>query len=138
MESARKAWENSPNMGEKSSPVTSAASPIAGGSGSSSSSNTGPSSGTYSSFSSASMPPIPVASVTPTTSLSGAGTYTTSSLSTKTASTSDPPNICKVKPQQLQTSSLASASHFSQMSCMPSLIAQQQQSPQVYVSQSAA
>ncbi|NWH36081.1 PRC2C protein, partial [Agelaius phoeniceus] len=137
MESARKAWENSPNMGEKSSPVTSAASPIAGGS-SSSSSNTGPSSGTYSSFSSASMPPIPVASVTPTTSLSGAGTYTTSSLSTKTASTSDPPNICKVKPQQLQTSSLASASHFSQLSCMPSLIAQQQQSPQVYVSQSAA
>ncbi|NXL80769.1 PRC2C protein, partial [Leptocoma aspasia] len=135
MESARKAWENSPNMGEKSSPVTSAASPIAGGS---SSSNTGPSSGTYSSFSSASMPPIPVASVTPTTSLSGAGTYTTSSLSTKTASTSDPPNICKVKPQQLQTSSLASASHFSQLSCMPSLIAQQQQSPQVYVSQSAA
>ncbi|NXU78946.1 PRC2C protein, partial [Oreotrochilus melanogaster] len=138
MESARKAWENSPNMGEKNSPVTSAASPIAGGSGSSSSSNTGPSSGTYSSFSSASMPPIPVASVTPTTSLSGAGTYTTSSLSTKTASTSDPPNICKVKPQQLQTSSLASASHFSQLSCMPSLIAQQQQSPQVYVSQSAA
>ncbi|NWQ99290.1 PRC2C protein, partial [Ptilorrhoa leucosticta] len=137
MESARKAWENSPNMGEKSSPVTSAASPIAGGS-SSSSSNAGPSSGTYSSFSSASMPPIPVASVTPTTSLSGAGTYTTSSLSTKTASTSDPPNICKVKPQQLQTSSLASASHFSQLSCMPSLIAQQQQSPQVYVSQSAA
>ncbi|NXD27019.1 PRC2C protein, partial [Spelaeornis formosus] len=137
MESARKAWENSPNMGEKSSPVTSAASPIAGG-GSSSSSNTGPSTGTYSSFSSASMPPIPVASVTPTTSLSGAGTYTTSSLSTKTASTSDPPNICKVKPQQLQTSSLASASHFSQLSCMPSLIAQQQQSPQVYVSQSAA
>ncbi|NXU27364.1 PRC2C protein, partial [Thalassarche chlororhynchos] len=137
MESARKAWENSPNMGEKSSPVTSAASPIASGS-SSSSSNTGPSSGTYSSFSSASMPPIPVASVTPTTSLSGAGTYTTSSLSTKTASTSDPPNICKVKPQQLQTSSLASASHFSQLSCMPSLIAQQQQSPQVYVSQSAA
>ncbi|NXA10565.1 PRC2C protein, partial [Sapayoa aenigma] len=139
MESARKAWENSPNMGEKSSPVTSAASPVAGGSGSSSSTNsTGPSSGTYSSFSSASMPPIPVASVTPTTSLSGAGTYTTSSLSTKTASTSDPPNICKVKPQQLQTSSLASASHFSQLSCMPSLIAQQQQSPQVYVSQSAA
>lgn len=75
---------------------------------------------------------------TPLVSLVGAGTYTTSSLSTKTASTSDPPNICKVKPQQLQTSSLASASHFSQLSCMPSLIAQQQQSPQVYVSQSAA
>ncbi|NWI11505.1 PRC2C protein, partial [Crypturellus soui] len=139
MESARKAWENSPNMGEKSSPVTSTASPIASGnSSSSSSSSAGPSTGTYSSFSSASMPPIPVASVTPTTSLSGAGTYTTSSLSTKTTSTSDPPNICKVKPQQLQTSSLASAGHFSQLSCMPSLIAQQQQSPQVYVSQSAA
>lgn len=68
----------------------------------------------------------------------GAGTYTTSSLSTKTTTTSDPPNICKVKPQQLQTSNLASAGHFSQLSCMPSLIAQQQQSPQVYVSQSAA
>lgn len=68
----------------------------------------------------------------------GAGTYTTSSLSTKSATTSDPPNICKVKPQQLQTSTLPSASHFSQLSCMPSLIAQQQQSPQVYVSQSAA
>ncbi|XP_006903533.1 PREDICTED: protein PRRC2C-like, partial [Elephantulus edwardii] len=66
------------------------------------------------------------------------GTYTTSSLSTKSTTTSDPPNICKVKPQQLQTSSLPSASHFSQLSCMPSLIAQQQQSPQVYVSQSAA
>lgn len=68
----------------------------------------------------------------------GAGTYTTSSLSTKSTTTSDPPNICKVKPQQLQTNSLPSASHFSQLSCMPSLIAQQQQSPQVYVSQSAA
>uniref|UniRef100_A0A8C0J5G7 Proline rich coiled-coil 2C n=1 Tax=Chelonoidis abingdonii TaxID=106734 RepID=A0A8C0J5G7_CHEAB len=136
MESARKAWENSPNVGEKSSPITSTASPITGGNSGSSSS--GPSSGTYSSFSSASMPPIPVASVTPTTSLSGAGTYTTSSLSTKSTTTSDPPNICKVKPQQLQTNSLASASHFSQLSCMPSLIAQQQQSPQVYVSQSAA
>lgn len=71
-------------------------------------------------------------------SQTGAGTYTTSSLSTKSTTTSDPPNICKVKPQQLQTSSLPSASHFSQLSCMPSLIAQQQQSPQVYVSQSAA
>ncbi|KAJ6653870.1 hypothetical protein lerEdw1_008618 [Lerista edwardsae] len=143
MESARKAWENSPNVGEKNSPVTSTASPITGssssgsGSGSSSSSSSGPTSGTYSSFSSASMPPIPVASVTPTTSLSGSGTYTTSSLSTKTTTTSDPPNICKVKPQQLQTSNMASAGHFSQLSCMPSLIAQQQ-SPQVYVSQSAA
>ncbi|XP_066478987.1 protein PRRC2C isoform X2 [Tiliqua scincoides] len=143
MESARKAWENSPNVGEKNSPVTSTASPITAGSSAgsasgSSSSSSGPTSGTYSSFSSAPMPPIPVASVTPTTSLSGAGTYTTSSLSTKTTTTSDPPNICKVKPQQLQTSNLASAGHFSQLSCMPSLIAQQQQSPQVYVSQSAA
>lgn len=43
-----------------------------------------------------------------------------------------------MKPQQLQTSNLASAGHFSQLSCMPSLIAQQQQSPQVYVSQSTA
>ncbi|XP_026559177.1 protein PRRC2C isoform X2 [Pseudonaja textilis] len=143
MESARKAWENSPNVGEKSSPVTSSASPVTGGNSSSSgggnsSSSSGPTTGTYSSFSSASMPPIPVASVTPTTSLSGAGTYTTSSLSTKSTTTSDPPNICKVKPQQLQTSNLASAGHFSQLSCMPSLIAQQQQSPQVYVSQSTA
>ncbi|KAM7171750.1 protein PRRC2C-like [Macrochelys suwanniensis] len=128
MESARKAWENSPNVGEKSSPITSTASPITGGNSGSSSSSSGPTSGTYSSFSSASMPPIPVASVTPTTSLSALGTYTTSSLSTKSTTTSDPPNICKVKPQQLQTNSLASASHFSQLSCMPSLIAQQQQS----------
>lgn len=134
MESARKAWENSPNVREKGSPVTSAAPPIASGVPSSAS---GPSPASYSSFSSASVPQIPVASVTPTTSLSGAGTYTTSSLSTKSTTTSDPPNICKVKPQQLQTSSLPSASHFSQLSCMPSLIAQQQ-SPQVYVSQSAA
>ncbi|KFO24434.1 Protein PRRC2C [Fukomys damarensis] len=135
MESARKAWENSPNVREKGSPVTSTAPPVASGVSSSAS---GPSPANYSSFSSASVPQIPVASVTPTTSLSGAGTYTTSSLSTKSTTTSDPPNICKVKPQQLQTSSLPSASHFSQLSCMPSLIAQQQQSPQVYVSQSAA
>ncbi|XP_069867236.1 protein PRRC2C-like isoform X4 [Dipodomys merriami] len=135
MESARKAWENSPSIREKGSPVTSTAPPMAAGV---SSSTSGPSPANYNSFSSASVPPIPVASVTPTTSLSGAGTYTTSSLSTKSTTTSDPPNICKVKPQQLQTSSLPSASHFSQLSCMPSLIAQQQQSPQVYVSQSAA
>ncbi|KAM8816008.1 protein PRRC2C isoform 4-T4 [Rhynchonycteris naso] len=134
MESARKAWENSPNVRDKGSPVTSTAPPLASGVSSSAS---GPSSATYNSFSSASIPQIPVASVTPTTSLSGSGTYTTSSLSTKSTTTSDPPNICKVKPQQLQTSSLPSASHFSQLSCMPSLIAQQQ-SPQVYVSQSAA
>ncbi|XP_056379222.1 protein PRRC2C isoform X2 [Hyla sarda] len=155
MESARKAWENSPSVAEKGSPIASAAPPTStSGVGASSNSNTGvgsvnansgnagpppPSSVPYNSFSSASMPPpIPVASVTPTTSLSGAGTYTTSSLSTKTTTTSDPPNICKVKPQQLQSSSsMPSASHFSQLSCMPSLMAQQQ-SPQVYVSQSAA
>ncbi|XP_042320437.1 protein PRRC2C isoform X2 [Sceloporus undulatus] len=143
MESARKAWENSPNVTEKNSAATSAASPVTGGNssgsgGGDSSNSSGPTSGAYSSFSSAPMPSIPVASVTPTTSLSGVGTYTTSSLSTKTTTTSDPPNICKVKPQQLQTSTLASTGHFSQLSCMPSLIAQQQQSQQVYVSQSAA
>ncbi|KAG8555864.1 hypothetical protein GDO81_017841 [Engystomops pustulosus] len=154
MESARKAWENSPSVAEKGSPITSAAPPTSTsgvgassnsnpvvGSVSANSGNAGPpppSSVPYNSFSSASMPPIPVASVTPTTSLSGAGTYTTSSHSTKTTTTSDPPNICKVKPQQLQiSSSMPSASHFSQLSCMPSLMAQQQ-SPQVYVSQSAA
>ncbi|XP_053324554.1 protein PRRC2C isoform X2 [Spea bombifrons] len=155
MESARKAWENSPNVAEKGSPITSAAPPITSttavgaptnasngvGVASASSANPGPPSQStvpYSSFSSASMPPIPVASVTPTTSLSGAGTYTTCSLSTKTTTGSDPPNICKVKPQQIQSNSnMPSASHFSQLSCMPSLMAQQQ-SPQVYVSQSAA
>ncbi|XP_063796067.1 protein PRRC2C isoform X2 [Pseudophryne corroboree] len=154
MESARKAWENSPSVAEKGSPITSAVPPtstsVVGAPSNASSgvgvsangNNTGPpppSGVTYNSFSSASMPPpIPVASVTPTTSLSGAGTYTTSSLSTKTTTTSDPPNICKVKPQQLQsTNSMPSASHFSQLSCMPSLMTQQQ-SPQVYVSQSAA
>ncbi|XP_041133967.1 protein PRRC2C-like isoform X3 [Polyodon spathula] len=145
MESARKAWENSPSMVEKSSPVSSSAPPIASGAGANSA--------TYSSFSSASLPSIPVASVTPTTSLQvssvsrctpslpGSGTYTTSSLSTKTTSTSDPPNICKVKPQQLQSSSMASAAHFSPLGCIPSLLApqqQQQQAPQVFVSQSAA
>lgn len=69
-------------------------------------------------------------------SSSGSGTYTTSSLSTKTTSASDPPNICKVKPQQLQMSS----SNFSQLGCIPSLLPQQQQqqTPQVFVSQSAA
>ncbi|XP_032883937.1 protein PRRC2C isoform X5 [Amblyraja radiata] len=129
MECARKAWENSQNVGDKSSPVTSTASSISSGNGSSSI--------TYSSYSSASMPPIPVASVTPTTSLSGSGTYTTSSLSTKATSTSDPPNICKVKPQQLQSSNMAPASHFSQLGCVTSLIPQQP-NPQVYVSQAAA
>ncbi|XP_043555798.1 protein PRRC2C isoform X2 [Chiloscyllium plagiosum] len=130
MECARKAWENSPTIGEKNSPATSSAPPITSANGSSSS--------TYSSFSSASMPPIPVASVTPTTPLSGAGTYTTSSLNTKATTTSDPPNICKVKPQQLQNGNMAPASHFSQLSCVTSLIPPQQPSPQVYVSQSAA
>lgn len=123
MESARKAWENSPSL-EKNSPVTSSSSPITSCASS------------YSSFSSASMPQIPVASVTPSTSLSGSNTYTTSSLSTKTTTASDPPNICKVKPQQLQGGSLTSGSSFSQL--VPPLLPQQQQTPQVYVSQSAA
>uniref|UniRef100_A0A673WHY3 Proline rich coiled-coil 2C n=1 Tax=Salmo trutta TaxID=8032 RepID=A0A673WHY3_SALTR len=122
MESARKAWENSPSLVEKSSPVTSS-SPIT--------------SSYSSSFSSASMPQIPVASVTPSTSLTGAGTYTTSALSTKTTTASDPPNICKVKPQQLQTGSMGGTS-FSQLGCVAPLLPQQQQTPQVYVSQSAA
>ncbi|XP_034036303.1 protein PRRC2C [Thalassophryne amazonica] len=130
MESARKAWENSPSL-EKNSPVTSSSSPITSCASS------------YSSFSSASMPQIPVASVTPSTSLSGSSTYTTSSLSTKTTTASDPPNICKVKPQQLQGGSLSSSSSsssnsFSQLGCVPPLLPQQQQTPQVYVSQSAA
>lgn len=58
MESARKAWENSPSL-EKNSPVTTSSSPITSCASS------------YSSFSSASMSQIPVASVTPSTSLSG-------------------------------------------------------------------
>nr|XP_061790441.1 protein PRRC2C-like [Nerophis lumbriciformis] len=128
MESARKAWENSPSL-EKNSPVTSSSSPIT-------------SCASSYSFSSASMPQIPVASVTPSTSLSGSGTYTTSSLGTKTTTASDPPNICKVKPQQLQGGSLSSSgnsgSSFSQLGCVPPLLPQQQQTPQVYVSQSAA
>uniref|UniRef100_A0A672Q0D5 Proline rich coiled-coil 2C n=1 Tax=Sinocyclocheilus grahami TaxID=75366 RepID=A0A672Q0D5_SINGR len=128
MESARKAWENSPSLVEKSSPVTSSASPItSGGAGGSAS---------FNSFSSASVPQIPVASVTPSTSLSGSATYTTSSLSTKSTSASDPPNICKVKPQQLQSSGMSSI-NFSQLGCAPSLLPQQQ-TPQVFVSQSAA
>ncbi|XP_023809774.1 protein PRRC2C isoform X3 [Oryzias latipes] len=131
MESARKAWENSPSL-EKNSPVTSSSSPIT-------------SCASSYSFSSTSMPQIPVASVTPSTSLqAGSGTYTTPSHSTKTTSASDPPNICKVKPQQLQGGGLTasaggtnSASSFSQLSCVPPLLPQQQ-TPQVYVSQSAA
>lgn len=66
----------------------------------------------------------------------GSATYTTSSLSTKTTSASDPPNICKVKPQQLQSSGMSN-SNFSQLGCVPSLLPQQQ-TPQVFVSQSAA
>ncbi|XP_049632338.1 protein PRRC2C isoform X3 [Suncus etruscus] len=135
MESARKAWENSPNVRDKGSPATSAVPHSASGP---SSSTSAPSPSSYSSFSSASVPPIPVASVTPTACLSGAGTYTTSSLSTKSTTTSDPPNICKVKPQQLQTSSLPSASHFAPLGCVPPLLPQQQQAAQVYVPQSAA
>ncbi|XP_053549198.1 protein PRRC2C [Bombina bombina] len=154
MESARKAWENSPSIGEKGSPITSVAPPSTStvavgpstssnsgvvGVSASSSSAVSPTQNSipYNSFSSTSIAPIPVASVTPTTNLAGAVTFTTSSHSTKT-STSDPPNICKVKPQQLQSSSnLSSSNHFSQLSCIQSLIAQQQ-STQVYVSQSAA
>lgn len=74
----------------------------------------------------------------------GSGTYTTSSLTTKTTTASDPPNICKVKPQQLQGGSLSSSNSssssnsFSQLGCVPPLLPQQQQTPQVYVSQSAA
>ncbi|KAM9848726.1 protein PRRC2C [Aulostomus maculatus] len=130
MESARKAWENSPSL-EKNSPVTTTSSPIT-------------SCASSYSFSSASMPQIPVASVTPSTSLSGSGTYTTSSLGTKSTTASDPPNICKVKPQQLQGGGLSSSgssssnSSFSQLGCVPPLLPQQQQTPQVYVSQSAA
>ncbi|XP_059923988.1 protein PRRC2C isoform X3 [Gadus macrocephalus] len=124
MESARKAWENSPSLVEKNCAVTSTSSPITSGAAS------------YS-FSSASVPQIPVASVTPSTSLSAPGTYTTSSLSTKTTTASDPPNICKVKPQQLQGVGLSSSgSSFSQLGCVPPLLPQQ--TPQVYVSQSAA
>ncbi|XP_052391759.1 protein PRRC2C isoform X2 [Carassius gibelio] len=129
MESARKAWENSPSLVEKSSPVTSSASPITSGGG-------GAGSASFSSFSSASVPQIPVASVTPSTSLSGSATYTTSSLSTKSTSASDPPNICKVKPQQLQSSGMCNT-NFSHLGCAPSLLPQQQ-APQVFVSQSAA
>ena len=50
---------------------------------------------------------------------------------------SDQPDICDVKLQQVQTSSLPSASHFPQLNCKPSLFTQQQESPLVFVSQSA-
>ncbi|XP_073456609.1 protein PRRC2B isoform X6 [Aquarana catesbeiana] len=65
MESARKAWENSPSLPEQSSPA-------APGSGiqppSSGSTSTGVN---YSSFGGVSMPPMPVASVAPSASLPG-------------------------------------------------------------------
>lgn len=69
----------------------------------------------------------------------GSATYTTSSLSTKSTSVSDPPNICKVKPQQLQSSGMSSI-NFTQLGCAHSLLPQQQQqqTPHVFVSQSAA
>ncbi|XP_036074236.1 protein PRRC2B isoform X8 [Rousettus aegyptiacus] len=65
MESARKAWENSPSLPEQSSP---------GGAGSAIQppSSVGASSGvSYSSFGGVSMPPMPVASVAPSASLPG-------------------------------------------------------------------
>ncbi|XP_040819592.1 protein PRRC2B isoform X3 [Ochotona curzoniae] len=65
MESARKAWENSPSLPEQSSP---------GGAGSSIQppSSVGASSGaSYSSFAGVSMPPMPVASVAPSASIPG-------------------------------------------------------------------
>ncbi|XP_063100134.1 protein PRRC2B isoform X3 [Cavia porcellus] len=65
MESARKAWENSPSLPEQSSP---------GGAGSSIQppSSVGASNGVnYSSFGGVSMPPMPVASVAPSASMPG-------------------------------------------------------------------
>ncbi|XP_026959900.1 protein PRRC2B [Sagmatias obliquidens] len=65
MESARKAWENSPSLPEQSSPGGT-------GSGLQPPSSGGASSGvTYSSFGGVSMPPMPVASVAPSASLPG-------------------------------------------------------------------
>ncbi|KAM9721289.1 protein PRRC2B isoform 19-T19 [Dama dama] len=65
MESARKAWENSPNLPEQSSPG-------GAGSGLQPPSSGGASSGvSYSSFGGVSMPPVPVASVAPSASLPG-------------------------------------------------------------------
>ncbi|XP_042103981.1 protein PRRC2B isoform X14 [Ovis aries] len=65
MESARKAWENSPSLPEQSSPggASSGLQPPSSG---------GASSGvSYSSFGGVSMPPVPVASVAPSASLPG-------------------------------------------------------------------
>ncbi|KAM8801990.1 protein PRRC2B isoform 5-T6 [Rhynchonycteris naso] len=65
MESARKAWENSPSLPEQSSPG-------GAGSGLQAPSSVGASSGvSYSSFGGVSMPPMPVASVAPSASLPG-------------------------------------------------------------------
>ncbi|XP_039718825.1 protein PRRC2B isoform X2 [Pteropus medius] len=65
MESARKAWENSPSLPEQSSPG-------GAGSGIQPPSSVGASSGvSYSSFGGVSMPPMPVASVAPSASLPG-------------------------------------------------------------------
>ncbi|KAM7094047.1 protein PRRC2B isoform 3-T3 [Molossus nigricans] len=65
MESARKAWENSPSLPEQNSPG-------GAGSGIQPPSSVGASSGVnYSSFGGVSMPPMPVASVAPSASLPG-------------------------------------------------------------------
>lgn len=65
MESARKAWENSPSLPEQSPPG-------GAGSGLQPPSSVGASSGVnYSSFGGVSMPPMPVASVAPSASLPG-------------------------------------------------------------------
>ncbi|KAM5259345.1 protein PRRC2B isoform 4-T4 [Hipposideros larvatus] len=65
MESARKAWENSPSLPEQSSPG-------GAGSGIQPPSSVGASTGVnYSSFGGVSMPPMPVASVAPSASLPG-------------------------------------------------------------------
>uniref|UniRef100_A0A8C7E6J4 Uncharacterized protein n=1 Tax=Naja naja TaxID=35670 RepID=A0A8C7E6J4_NAJNA len=65
MESARKAWENSPSLPEQNSPG-------GVGSGIQPASSTGASSGvSYSSFGGVSVPPMPVASVAPSASIPG-------------------------------------------------------------------
>ncbi|XP_053415265.1 protein PRRC2B isoform X15 [Nycticebus coucang] len=65
MESARKAWENSPSLPEQSSPG-------GAGSGIQPPSSVGASNGvSYSSFGGVSMPPMPVASVAPSASMPG-------------------------------------------------------------------
>ncbi|XP_051892829.1 protein PRRC2B isoform X1 [Pristis pectinata] len=65
MESARKAWENSPNVAEQNSPGSSSAS-------TQTPCNTGPPSGVgYSSIGCSSVPPMPMVSVAPSVSLPG-------------------------------------------------------------------